>query len=183
MGDYGDVDSPVFIGELRGYRGWVLPSERDKLSSIFKRFDWSPGVNIAECRQPWHDLSDDPCPSPYCTCGFYAHYSVKDAVDYCSGLIYGSIMASGTIIPGTRGFRAERARVEAVILPFTFATKYGSERIEEVRETYPDVKILSNAAKFKKEFPSTPNPWQKSERIPFSDTARTSLYRRLLFRL
>jgi hypothetical protein len=61
-----------------------------------------------------------PIPSPNCSCGIYARYFPQDLDDILHSTIYngpsviGVIAASGNIELGTRGFRAEKAKILGV---------------------------------------------------------------------
>lgn len=62
-----------------------------------------------------------PIPSPNCSCGIYARYFPQDLDDLLHSTIYngpsviGVIAASGNIELGSRGFRAEKAKILGVV--------------------------------------------------------------------
>jgi hypothetical protein len=53
-------------------------------------------------------------PAPGCRCGIYGWYDLNDAMVEHSGEVLGVIEVSGRVILGTRGFRAERAKIVAL---------------------------------------------------------------------
>lgn len=65
-----------------------------------------------------------PIPSPNCSCGIYARYFPQDLDDllhttsYHGPSVIGAILASGNVELGTRGFRAEKAKVLGVVVPY-----------------------------------------------------------------
>lgn len=84
-------------------------------------------VNIASCifAQVHHPHTS--APASGCTCGFYGKHQPFDLYEYNSlmqmfhrrlppdyVIVRGSIQASGRIIVGTKGFRAEKACIEAL---------------------------------------------------------------------
>jgi hypothetical protein len=121
-------------GSLRGYRCWRLtkgddvdlfPLHADCSASWARRRRMTASCDN-ELREPEanaHYAEDSPATN--CTCGFYATY---DPVSYLAHMpkpwnyfngkqqvfVHGSIRASGRIILGDWGFRAQYAEVEAL---------------------------------------------------------------------
>jgi hypothetical protein len=58
--------------------------------------------------------ADHPAPQPGCNCGIYGWYAPDDT-GMVDARVFGAIQASGLILMGERGFRAERARIAAVV--------------------------------------------------------------------
>jgi hypothetical protein len=108
MQQYSGKEVPLVPGGLRGYRAWMYGGPNGFRSYNFDYF-WKPGINDAGC-----SLSIDPhAPGPNCQCGLYARY--KHVEEWSrSTPVFGVIEASGRIILGTEGFRAEKARILAV---------------------------------------------------------------------
>ena len=86
---------------------------------------WGPTLH-AECTEP--DLSNlSPArmrltdahrsPAPSCECGIYAWYRPDDSLAMDAGVYgaFGVIQASGLVLMGDHGFRAEHAQVVAVV--------------------------------------------------------------------
>jgi hypothetical protein len=121
----GDGGRLLVPGSLRGYRTWRLRRRRcvagqlPMTSITRRRVVWTP-VLTASCNprdidrlaEPTAD-ADHRAPERGCTCGIYAWY-VSDDSAMLPGHAFGVIEATGVVLMGDRGFRAERARVVAV---------------------------------------------------------------------
>lgn len=118
--------APDLLGEIVAYRGWRLHLgwNTAELRSTVGDFPW-PGDDwtYAECGY-WRRKECKEIPGP-CGCGIHA---AKDTAtlysrgymadsDYSGPVVYGEIGLAGLVIPGTRGWRAEKARVRALWLP------------------------------------------------------------------
>ena len=92
------------------------------LASVTRRsVVWSPTLT-AECRPPdighpsaWPSAVPEEHGAPLlgCNCGIYGWYAPNDA-RMLNARVFGVIEASGLVLMGDRGFRAERARIAAV---------------------------------------------------------------------
>ena len=126
----GDTGRPLVPGSLRGYRTWWPAGRRAwvldgilPLTSVTRRHViWAPTLS-ARCVPPdtarsgprsATPLDAHPAPRAGCNCGIYGWYAPDDA-GMVDGSIFGAIEASGLILMGERGFRAERARITAVV--------------------------------------------------------------------
>lgn len=69
-----------------------------------------------------------PAPVADCKCGFYGWYRPDDT-RIIPSTIRGSVRASGRIIMGSHGFRAERVKLEALVLPRVLATDHRTRRL------------------------------------------------------
>ncbi len=125
----GDAGRALVPGSLRGYRTWRVvgprahrPDSTLPLSSVTRRsVVWSPTLT-ARCEP--HDTAapgpfsaidgDHRAPHAGCSCGIYGWYSPTDT-DMVSARVFGVIEASGLILMGDRGFRAESAKITAVV--------------------------------------------------------------------
>ncbi len=124
-----------------GYRVWYFDPYDLRLRSLNGE-SWNKGELTAVCKagnshptivRPTYDheyWSQDPegfvelqyeyqsIPAPGCTCGIYARYfpqDIDDLMSWTHGItIAGAIAASGNIELGSRGFRAEKAKILAV---------------------------------------------------------------------
>lgn len=153
MPDYSGTE--LVPGKLRGYRIWRIPSsKRLVLKSTNATYEWEPGDNRATCDNI--HIKYSAAPTPYCACGFYAKYKSNSpeflgmAISSASSVI-GVIDAWGKIQLGTKGFRAQYARIVAIapFVPITIANRnttkfiaesYGVEfyeRVEYLTEVYP----------------------------------------------
>jgi len=120
----------LVAGTLRGYRTWhLLPGRVPRasgtlpLTSVTRRqVTWPrelsasctvadiaflPGLSVPAAEE------DHRSPSPDCSCGIYAWYAAGDARTL-SAEVFGAVEASGLVLMGTHGFRAERARISAI---------------------------------------------------------------------
>lgn len=131
-------------GFMRGYRVWSKPQQimAPVLGSVAHAYVWLQGRNLAECMQlqepggtccancaeGWRIrlelLRGHKVPSingPCTECGFYAIFDPDSAINYGGrylyprgGQTYGSIKATGNVVIGERGFRAQIAEIEAL---------------------------------------------------------------------
>jgi hypothetical protein len=109
---------PDVVGEVLGYRSWCLRTSHlhpPELVSINGQLRW-PHDNWAVATCP-HGHEDDEVPAEGCTCGIYAALS-KPQLDEDWGynrsllgtMVLGEVGLVGKIIPGTKAFRAQKAR-------------------------------------------------------------------------
>lgn len=126
----GDSARPLVPGSLRGYRTWRLASRLEcvpdgmlPITSVTRRdVLWTPTMH-AECtpdagppprRRTTTRGVDHAAPRTGCKCGIYAWYAPDDTA-LLRARVFGVVEASGLVLMGDRGFRAERARVTAVV--------------------------------------------------------------------
>jgi hypothetical protein len=126
----GDAGRALVPGALRGYRTWRLLGRRTHvpdgslpLTSVSRRrVVWGPSLT-ARCKrgdpgmrgQSASTLDDDhPAPQIGCGCGIYGWYSASDT-SMVSARVFGVVEASGLILMGERGFRAETVKIVAVV--------------------------------------------------------------------
>jgi hypothetical protein len=106
----------LVLASLRGFRSWRV--QGSLLFSVVRHKVWDVGVNTARCyfgdvlRLP-EGVHSEEIPSKDCACGFYACYSFFNSNIPMTD-IFGSIKASGLVVMGTEGFRAEKVEVEAL---------------------------------------------------------------------
>jgi len=126
-----DDAGPAFVaGTLRGYRAWRpvnrwtrVPDGSLPLASVTQpQVVWPPTLS-ARCTPPesWSFRCPPPevpaghtSPSIHCSCGIYAWYDPDDA-GMLSARVFGVVQASGLVLMGDRGFRAQRAQIVAVV--------------------------------------------------------------------
>lgn len=106
---------PDFVGEILGYRAWRVETpvlRPPRLLSIFFDVEWEPaGWTAATCEGSVDGVPHDPC-----ACGIYAardrsHLTGMGYNDDADELIaIGEVALAGDVIPGERGWRAERGR-------------------------------------------------------------------------
>jgi hypothetical protein len=120
MDAYDGVD--LQVGEIRAVRTFRV-GPGGVLYPLFSDTAWSEGVNTARCRLAppsgaqtvgWESHT---APEPDCTCGFYAYAGEAAALEYAFARhVLAVVSCWGHVIAGTRGIRAEHARIEAIWL-------------------------------------------------------------------
>jgi hypothetical protein len=120
-GDRSTVEGKVletFPGFLRGYRTWNI-RRTGALAAVWAAYTYTQGVNEATCGPSatgilsLATMRHEDVPRWGCSCGFYAAYKTVP-YEYIGNPIWGSIKATGRILVGTRGFRAQKVEVEAL---------------------------------------------------------------------
>jgi hypothetical protein len=122
-------DRELVAGTLRGYRSWRLvprdvPLEPGvlPLASVTRPHITWPASLSASCTSvefpPMRPLPPPTEPTHHapardCHCGIYAWYSPPDAQTFAAE-VFGVVQASGLVMLGTSGFRAEHAQITAV---------------------------------------------------------------------
>jgi hypothetical protein len=120
---------PLVAGSLRGYRTWRLrrrrtPPSGDELplTSVTRGVVWGP--TLTACCTPDDTANpgpgaatlpgEHPAPAAGCRCGIYGWYDPADT-GMLRARVFGAVEASGLVLMGERGFRAERAKIVAVV--------------------------------------------------------------------
>lgn len=120
---------------ILGYRQW---SWKNNEVSSYSRSKWTNGSLTSVCNR-FFTVEDDRAthssPDMECTCGIYAHYLPLESYERTDN-IFGVIEASGRILMGTKGFRAEKAKIVAL-------AGYGPSTVwftnqEKTRGIYPE---------------------------------------------
>ncbi|MFS8584282.1 MAG: hypothetical protein FWJ72_04290, partial [Acidimicrobiia bacterium] len=121
----GDGARALVPGTLRGYRTWRLLRRAPEdgalpLTSVTRGVRWAPTLT-AECAPLEPGVDGLPegagahrAPTAGCRCGIYGWYDPHDA-DILRARVFGVVQASGLVVMGERGFRAERATIAAVV--------------------------------------------------------------------
>lgn len=103
---------PLIAGSINGIRSWRVEDD-GTLTGVSHHREWTLGENHAECAyyaKPTHRVASDEC-----SCGFYA-YLDPSANAYCfSDAPRGIVKAYGAVTVGSRGFRAEKAQIVALV--------------------------------------------------------------------
>ena len=97
-------------GTLLVHRGWNV-REGGFLAAYSAPYVWERGVNEAVCKAYIQGIDHRKAPVTHCTCGFYGLY-VPNAVDNVD--VRGVVEVSGRVILGTRGVRAQKAKIVAL---------------------------------------------------------------------
>ena len=104
---------------------------------------WSAGVTFANCLRGPHAA-----PKEGCTCGLHAWYAVADARAHTlPGEVTAVVRASGRVLLGEHGWRAEKAEILAVALPSRRTSTHARrERVRAVVEAaYPGVPLVEES--------------------------------------
>ncbi|HEY9657993.1 MAG TPA: hypothetical protein V6C65_05980 [Allocoleopsis sp.] len=108
-------------------------------------YAYSSGRNLKEC--------DHVSPGPECTCGIYARTSWWDLWDLIvrvlplkTNIVFGEIKATGLVIRGERGFRAQYGEIQC-IAPLFDADSKTLPLLYELAELY-DVPLLKSYSAF-----------------------------------
>jgi len=159
-----NVHDPALVpSTLRGFRLWQLSSAG--LKALVQKSIWPKDDQmVAKClnsilgslRINWNGDTvgehgpEDQIPVHGCTCGIHARYNPSDLEDligntpnavpgwYGATIMAGVVEASGKIILGTRGFKAEKARIIA-LAPFLFSD-------QDTYDSYDTQRRLRHAA-------------------------------------
>jgi hypothetical protein len=129
---------PDVAGEIIGWRAWNVVGEHDiRLGSVtHTSYIWHPGTKyvIAECSlHSTEEIPDEKHP-----CGFYAAKTREHLLSMSyhrytdtDNVVIGEVALSGKVIPGTQGWRAQKARIVKVYVPFE---KW--RLLEKIKEVY-----------------------------------------------
>ena len=106
-------------GVVRGVRAFRV-DRWGRLTGVTVRRVFRPGENIAECT-PTPDAVERPAGEHKagvsgCTCGYWAHYDGRNTYSD-PGTVTAIIEGYGQVTLGRAGFRAEKARVVALVVP------------------------------------------------------------------
>ena len=147
----GDVLIPDYIGELLGWRVWHVRNAFSKEKATLHSLGtgghqhasmWKPGkVMEAYCARS-HAV-----PDKNCSCGFYSAKTEEHllSMNYHRGLdfddpdevlVIGEVLLQGKIIPGTQGWRAQRARPKSILVPYS-----RWKVANNLKERYPGVDV------------------------------------------
>lgn len=112
--DYSGEKNFLTIEGVLGYRQWAYTPQTG-LSSM-KSADWSTGKTHAECQRMVfeNNFKEHKSPEISCYCGIYAHYLPLESYTRNYSSVFGVIEASGKILMGTKGYRAEKAKILAL---------------------------------------------------------------------
>jgi hypothetical protein len=152
------------VGEIRAVRSFRIGAE-GVLYPLFSDHAWTDGANAARCRITNGDGHD--VPGTECTCGFYAYASARAADEYPHARHVLAVVACwGRVIAGTRGIRAQYARIEAIWM----SPKVPDYLRDAVARRYPALRVESDVDGLLADFPPTaldcyePQPPRESPR-------------------
>lgn len=149
--DHGGTVVPDVLGEVVGWRAWrvlhPLEPAKIRLQSLgagggVHASIWSPGKVMEAFCASSHEV-----PNERCSCGFYAAGTLDhllsmsyhlgfDYEDHRDTLVVGEVAMQGKIIPGTQGWRAQRARpLRVQVLPSRWKV------LKPLAAMYPDAEF------------------------------------------
>lgn len=104
---------PLVAGTINGLRAF----EVDRLGRLHapqhSKYIFKPGENAANCL---YESVDHKIANGRCSCGFYAYHDGSNTYHSRSnGTIAGMIEGYGTVTVGTKGFRAEKCKIIAIL--------------------------------------------------------------------
>ena len=156
--------SDLRVGEIRAVRTFRV-GPGGLLYPLFSDAPWSSGTNTASCRFAPTENGMGRCsvPEPDCTCGFYAYACEAAATEFPNARYILAVVACwGHVIAGTRGIRAQHARIEAIwmsdIVP--------SDLAAQVRDRYPTASIHHDKSAMLAEHPPTVLDCYQTEPTP-----------------
>ena len=118
------------VGEIRALRTFRL-SEYGYLNPVgyTAAGPWQDGANTARCLGHGHTPA-----APGCKCGFYAYGTYGATCDYAEARrLLAVVTCWGKVVPGTRGLRAQHARIEAIWL----SSRVSPRLARRLRQRYP----------------------------------------------
>ncbi len=105
------------VGEIRALRTFRI-GPGGILYPLFGTQPWTAATNTSACTaltSGTHNHTQHTAPDPECGCGFYAYADDASAAEYPqSQHVLAVIACWGRVIAGTRGVRAQHARIEAL---------------------------------------------------------------------
>lgn len=137
-------------GQLRGYRQFEL--RHDGLYPLVhsEAGPWGGQLETARCATG----ADHAAPEAGCRCGLYGWY-LPGSATVAVGPASAVIAVQGRCILGDRGFRASKARIEAVALPS--AVRWSPRAARKARSMlaarYPETAVYNTARQMLKDYP------------------------------
>lgn len=111
------ADRAFHVGSLTGVRVFGVNDAGMLTGAVYTDWVWQPGTNLAECfaitgRRDGHELL-----AKDCRCGMYAYYNGALQTFSSRPVVVGIITGWGRYCCGSRGFRAEKAVIRALVRP------------------------------------------------------------------
>lgn len=121
---------PDHLGEIVAFRCWYVQTSRLRPPVLLSLTTGTKWPHNDWLRATCSALGDDGVPHEYnpategsCTCGIYAARDRRQLSEHWrynrfDGVVLGEVGLAGKIIPGTKAFRAEKARPLRLWLPY-----------------------------------------------------------------
>ncbi len=187
--EFSGVD--LHLGSVTGFRSWQVDFE-GKLKGVSHSDLWLPGENRSKChgqlpkslvgaRQPDESFSDFYTRVDYygkekawrgshgiedCTHGYYGFFEKDTYNAYGSAVtLNGIVEAYGEVVIGTKGFRADKARIVALsIEPHEGVWRLEPVVADRLKANYPAAAFFGSTLAMLSEFPLTAaSEWAASE--------------------
>jgi len=129
--DGGDLAVPdLQVGEIWAVRTFRLSGSGCLRPVTYQAGGpWSDGANTAHCLGHSHTPA-----APGCRCGFYAYGTYRAARGHAEARrVLAVVTCWGRVVPGTRGLRAQHARIEAIWL----SSRVSPRLARRLRQRYP----------------------------------------------
>jgi hypothetical protein len=172
MEDYGGFEPQV--GEIRALRTFRI-GPGGVLYPLFHDGPWHDGANTAICKLAAADPSSDRfdeyhiAPEPSCTCGYYAYANAENTTEQAHARhVLGVVACWGKVIAGTRGVRAQHARIEALWM----SDVVPADLSNSVTQQYPSTAIYRDQAAMIAQYPPTPLDCYEPPTPPISSRRR-----------
>jgi hypothetical protein len=139
------------VGDVVGLRTFRI-DESGLLLPLHSDGVWYDGANTAVCAPPTghHPGGPHPVPDENCECGFYAYGSAAAAAQNRNCRYVQAVVSCwGGVVAGTKGFRAQYARVDAIWI----SARAPLWLRRRVASRYPSARIYADAAAMLAEHP------------------------------
>lgn len=133
-------DFELTLGHVTGVRGF-LQDGLGRLTGVTYTSVFKPGTNTASCDKCQTKNLDD------CTCGYYAYFEQSEYGEFYGGEIGAIVRGYGRTVVGTKGFRAEKADLQALFPIDTVHSSSKPRRRSIFRGLYPTASWLRKRAK------------------------------------
>lgn len=105
---------PFILGSLIAHRTFNIDTLGRLRSPQYENTIITPGENIASCdRSSYYKKDPDHVATIDCTCGWYCYWDRKSR--YTDGKVFAIIEGYGRATVGTKGFRAQKMKVLAIV--------------------------------------------------------------------
>jgi hypothetical protein len=151
MGEFSGTE--LLVGEIVGLRTFRI-DDCGLLLPLYSEGAWYDGANTAVCAPPTghHPRGPHAVPADDCECGFYAYGSAQAAAqNRHTRYVKAVVSCWGGVVAGTRGVRAEHARIDAIWIS-PAAPGWLRKRVA-VR--YPSARVYADEAAMLAEHPLT----------------------------
>jgi hypothetical protein len=141
------------VGEVVGLRTFRV-DDCGLLLPLYSGGAWYDGTNTAVCSPPTghHPRGPHQVPADDCECGFYAYGSEAAAAQTRQARYVKAVVSCwGGVVAGTKGVRAEHARIDALWL----SPRAPTWLRQRVATRYPSARIYADASAMLAEHPLT----------------------------